>query len=95
MKCAARLQNPDQSAQSTFDEPSDNADFVGRGRELSELKSALDDAMSGHGRMVTLAGEAGIGKTRMAQELASYAESENIRVLLFRSDFIHTKTPCV
>ncbi len=49
--------------------------FVGREREMAELRAALDDAMSGHGRLVVLAGEPGIGKTRTAQELAAYAES--------------------
>ena len=31
------------------------------------------DVLSGKGRMVTLVGEPGIGKTRTAQELATYA----------------------
>ena len=34
--------------------------FVGRQRELGELKAALDDALSGQGRLVMLAGEPGI-----------------------------------
>ena len=55
--------------------------FVGREREMSELRSALDDAMAGHGRLVMLAGEPGIGKTRTAQELASYAEHQGAQVL--------------
>ena len=38
--------------------------FVGRQREMGELKAALEDALSGRGRMVTLVGEPGIGKTR-------------------------------
>ncbi len=41
--------------------------FVGRQREMSELSAALDDAMSGNGRLVMLAGEPGIGKTRIAE----------------------------
>ena len=45
--------------------------FVGRQREMGELKAALDDAMASHGRLVMLVGEPGIGKTRTAQELAS------------------------
>ena len=49
--------------------------FVGRQRELAELKSALEDTISGQGRLVMLAGEPGIGKTRTAQELASPAET--------------------
>ena len=48
--------------------------FVGRLQEMSELTVALDDAMSGKGRLVMLGGEPGIGKTSTAQELASHAE---------------------
>ncbi len=47
--------------------------FVGRQRELSELTAALEDAIKGSGRLVMLAGEPGIGKTRTAQELAALA----------------------
>ena len=42
-------------------------------REMGELKGCLEDALSGRGRLVTLVGEPGIGKTRTAQELATYA----------------------
>ena len=42
--------------------------FVGRQREMGELKAALEDALSGRGRLVTLVGEPGIGKTRTAEE---------------------------
>ena len=55
--------------------------FVGRQQEIDELKSALEDALSGPGRLVMLAGEPGIGKTRTAQELAAYAESRETQVL--------------
>ena len=40
--------------------------FVGRQREMGELKGCLEDALSGQGRLVTLVGEPGIGKTRTA-----------------------------
>ncbi len=36
--------------------------FVGRQREMGELKAALEDALSGKGRLVMLVGESGIGK---------------------------------
>jgi len=49
--------------------------FVGRQRELAALTAPMDDALEGRGQIVMLAGEPGIGKTRTAQELASYAES--------------------
>ncbi len=55
--------------------------FVGRRQELAALKAALDDAISGQGRLVMLAGEPGIGKSRTAQELASYAETRGVQVL--------------
>ncbi|MFQ6030213.1 MAG: AAA family ATPase, partial [Dehalococcoidia bacterium] len=55
--------------------------FVGRQREMGELKAALEDALSGRGRLVTLVGEPGIGKTRTAQELATYAGLRGTQVL--------------
>ena len=55
--------------------------FVGRQREMGELKGCLEDALSGRGRMVTLVGEPGIGKTRTAQELATYARLRHAQVL--------------
>jgi len=51
---------------------SDNT-FIGREPELATLHAALADATAGHGRIVLLAGEPGVGKTRLAQELAAYA----------------------
>ena len=55
--------------------------FVGRQWEMGLLKAALDDALSGKGRLVMLTGEPGIGKTRTAQELASHAETLGAQVL--------------
>jgi len=54
--------------------------FVGRHQEIAELNSALDDAIAGHGRLVMLAGEPGIGKTSIAQELTSRARSLGTQV---------------
>ena len=55
--------------------------FVGRQREMGELKGCLEDALSGRGRLVMLVGEPGIGKTRTAQELATYARLRGAQVL--------------
>ena len=55
--------------------------FVGRQREMGELKAALEDTLSGRGRLVTLVGEPGIGKTRTALELATYAGLRKAQVL--------------
>ena len=42
--------------------------FVGRARELGLLWSRLEDALRGHGQVVGLLGEAGIGKSRLLHE---------------------------
>ena len=43
--------------------------FVGRERELAALRAAADAAISGRGSIVAVAGEPGIGKTRMVSEV--------------------------
>ena len=55
--------------------------FVGRQREMAELVTSLEAALSGQGRLIMLAGEPGIGKTRTAQELATYAKEQGAQVL--------------
>ncbi len=55
--------------------------FVGRQHEVDQLRVALEEALSGQGRLVMLAGEPGIGKTRTAQELATYAQAQGAQVL--------------
>ena len=55
--------------------------FVGRKQELAWLKDAVRSARSQRGRVCLLAGEAGIGKTRLAAEFAAFAEDHGMRVL--------------
>jgi DNA-binding SARP family transcriptional activator len=55
--------------------------FVGRERELAELSPALEDAAAGRGRLFLVSGESGVGKTRLADELASRAKEGGARVL--------------
>ncbi len=47
--------------------------FVGRARETAALDTALAEAARGSGRIFLIAGEPGIGKTRLAEELAALA----------------------
>lgn len=47
--------------------------FMGRQEELAELTERLNAAAAGDGSIVLLAGEPGIGKTRLAEELAALA----------------------
>jgi DNA-binding CsgD family transcriptional regulator len=71
-----------------------DAAFVGRARELGELGSALASAREASGTAVLLAGEAGIGKTRLASELAKRARDAGFDVLLGRSiDLVGTELP--
>jgi tetratricopeptide (TPR) repeat protein len=55
--------------------------FVGRERELAELRAGLEDAAAGRGRMFLISGEPGIGKTRLANELAMMARERGIRAV--------------
>ena len=58
--------------------------FVGRERELAQLDGALDDVLAGHGRLVLVAGEPGIGKSQLADELLRRAGARGARVLVGR-----------
>src|SRR5690349_13542421 len=70
------------------------APFVGRTRELTELERALEAARAGSGATVLVAGEAGIGKTRLTSELARRAADTGFNVLLGRSiDLVGTELP--
>src|SRR3954447_15461159 len=55
--------------------------IVGRDRELEELSAALEDASAGRGRLFLISGEGGVGKTRLADELASRAKDSGARIL--------------
>jgi len=52
--------------------------FVGRSREMLRLLDGIEAAREGRGAMVLLAGEPGIGKTRIAQELAKVATASGV-----------------
>jgi len=56
--------------------------FVGRESELSTIRAAIDRARTGHGSVVMLAGGPGVGKTRLAMEMAEYASRVGFRYLV-------------
>ena len=58
---------------------------VGRDEELARLESAMIAAASGRGRTVLVTGDAGIGKTRLAEALAARAAARGATVAWGRS----------
>lgn len=55
--------------------------FVGRQSEMGELRAELDEALAGRTWFALLVGEPGSGKTRSAEEVATYARLRGARVV--------------
>lgn len=60
--------------------PDASTPFVGRHHEIGLLRSACDAALEGHGRVVLVGGEPGIGKTRLAAVAAADAAARGVPV---------------
>jgi len=61
-------------------------EFFGRGPELQDLEQAWHDARGGHRRIALVGGESGIGKTRLAAQLALRARADGARVVYGHCD---------
>ena len=55
--------------------------FVGRQRELGQLRAGLERSLRGRGALFLVTGEAGIGKSRLTEELAAEAQTRGAAVL--------------
>ena len=66
-------------------EPAGQVPFVGREQERSMLLQLLDAALDGHGGLVLLEGESGVGKTRLLAEVVEDARWRGMDVLWGRS----------
>jgi DNA-binding CsgD family transcriptional regulator len=55
--------------------------FVGRERELADLAARLDAAQAGHGDFLIVRAEAGLGKTRLCEELVDLARARGFACL--------------
>jgi DNA-binding SARP family transcriptional activator len=55
--------------------------FVGRGKEVGLLTQLLTQTASGHGQIVIISGEPGIGKSRLVQETTTLACQQGFRPL--------------
>jgi ATP/maltotriose-dependent transcriptional regulator MalT len=58
-----------------------SARFVGRSAQLAELEAALRDAAEGRPTLALIAGESGVGKSRLADELVLRARDTGVVVL--------------
>lgn len=56
--------------------------FVGRAAEYESVLALLDGARDGHGRLVLIGGEAGIGKTTLVDSVIDHARLEGFTVLV-------------
>jgi ABC-type transport system substrate-binding protein len=55
--------------------------FIGREKEMAELQRRLHAAVAGECQLAVIAGEPGIGKTRLVEQLLNLARARKIRVL--------------
>jgi DNA-binding SARP family transcriptional activator len=58
--------------------------FVGREDPLAQLLAGLEESLTGNARVFLISGEPGIGKSRLAEELARHARRRGAHVLVGR-----------
>ncbi len=69
------------------------AAFAGRDRELARVAGRLEEARGGRGGVVLCTGEAGIGKTRLAEETTALAAAWGMAVIWARAADPDTAPP--
>lgn len=62
--------------------PATLGQFVGRGREMTQLQALLARVLSGQGSVAMVVGEPGIGKTRLAREFSVHARLHGAEVVM-------------
>jgi adenylate cyclase len=61
-----------------------NVRLIGRDAERAQLSQSLQQAVSGHGSLILLRGDAGVGKTRLAEEALAAARRLGCQTLVGR-----------
>jgi serine/threonine protein kinase/tetratricopeptide (TPR) repeat protein len=69
--------------------------FTGRETELATLTEALADAASGRGRVITVSGEAGVGKSRLLLEFRRTLDRDPVMTLIGRCSSYGQATPYI
>ena len=54
------------------------SELIGRAAELNSLRNAVDEVAAGHGGIVSVTGEAGLGKTRLVAELRDRLTADGV-----------------
>ena len=80
-RAAPSAQFPNLSTLQATHAPTIQLPFVGRAEEHAALVSFWEAAQCGRGQMALVAGEAGVGKTRLLDEVLRYAEAQGTAVL--------------
>lgn len=62
-----------------------DGELLGRDAEVAVLRRWLGEALAGRGRVVLVAGEAGVGKSALVAHLVEQARAEHTRVLVGRT----------
>jgi tetratricopeptide (TPR) repeat protein len=72
---------PQDKPRSDRREKSSRGALVGYERELSALEDVLEEALAGRGALALVAGEPGVGKSRLADELGTVAQARGAQVV--------------
>src|SRR5215467_7505671 len=67
--------------------------YSGRLRELQRLEECLERALDGHGTLVTVIGEPGIGKSRLLHEFSARLDHDQITMLRGKCQTFAQSTP--
>jgi DNA-binding SARP family transcriptional activator len=59
--------------------------LIGRDAELARVRAELARGAEGHARVVAILGEAGLGKTRLVEEVVAHAQRDGLRLVLGRA----------
>jgi adenylate cyclase len=68
----------------TSDQPQRARRLIGRDRELATGQAAIDALMQGRGGVLTVTGEAGVGKSHLTEEIGRHAAASSARWLQTR-----------